>query len=1456
MYRLRRLYLDAIGVPDNRFNNVTVDFTGVTGEPTDAIVWLRNGAGKTTMLSLLLALILPDRRDFLASRVSSRAKNRTLEDLVLSGDTAHVCAEWESPGGQLLLTGAVYEWPGRIRPRDYNGASKDRLAKAWWCIRPEASLFGSTLDELPFTTRSIRSGRPTDAEAFKAHIRDLAARGTSATVARTITEWHEVLRERHFDPGLFHYFAEVNAAEGGMDALFARIDSPGEFVRYLLRFVTDERRAGPVRDLLNDTAVEIAKRPAYLAEAEFCAEGRPKVELFGEAHGKVIETAAIRDRVRAEAAGFVRALSDAASAADRDAATSGEAHRRLTEEHDEQRRASEAARRTRDGYARMASEFRVADARAAHKETADALSAAERAVRGWAAAGTWVEMERARQTHKVRVEAMAAAADQARPVLERLRAAEALLAGALGEAVDAADGELRSLTETVDGAEADKRAAENERLDAHGRLSGLDVELSGLAQTIADFENVVTVASRDGLIAAGEELTAAAERLEDTAVKAQERVADLVAALGAVTDKLPAARSEAKSHRQGANDAAVAAQIAAKRLDDLHHRAGIVANDVRVRDLLADSEPDVLYYGVDLVERLSDAISSAEADLLSRRADLAADEHAAHALGAEGLLPPRPAVVQILGRLRDSGITAHAGWRYVAENYADPASHAPLIAALPEVCDGVVVYGDMERALRALGSLEVTDAVVLAPPSVFTTPGQTRVVVGPAAARHDYSAGRSESERLSRLISRSSSEVAELVGRRDADLTLRSRVQAMLDELPPGGVAVLAAESEALAAKAHAAAEELSAAEETLNDLELRHRELTEARAVAELAAAGSRRDAERVAQLAATEATTIAPARVRREAIPALKVAAAAAEEGARQRVEDAEGRLNRARDRIRELREKRKGWQARRAGLPAPSDPRGIGVDAADEAVTELTEELREAYPEAELRRRVEEAARDLRSITEDWERNSDEVRALAEAFAGTPAGSDADLRAEEAARAAEDVTAAAAQRTLAERELSDAEKELAGAASRRTDLPETPTDRISALALADAAEAEANAIQLRVGVLERERDKAEEASKANTARAAMLRDQVGKFPGISAGDEPVGTVPSVDGEVRRMVDDLARQVEFAERAWGSASSIRSVRADELKDWAGADRFTRVAEDENGRWVRIMRERLRSSNLIDTVGQRAKEWVTDLAIRQDAIAAQLRQVDQTKENVVGRLAALVDDSLSVIVRASSLSELPEGIGPWAGAKFLDVSPRNRPTREQALVRVGELVDRMVESKRVEMEPAELLWRAVEASVIDGFRASVLKPAPEQPTARTPVENMSKWSGGENLTVSLILFCILARLRTEQRTGRRSEAPGGLVPLDNPLGKANYLEFLKLQRTVARATGVQLVFWTGIGDLGAVTAFPRIIAMHKRPSKSRAGVVFTVADEAHSANDPDPMFEEVSASGSVRADP
>ena len=118
---------------------------------------------------------------------------------------------------------------------------------------------------------------------------------------------------------LFRYFTEVNATEGGIDSLFADIGSPAAFVRYLLSFVADEHRVAPVRDLLDETAAEIAKRPVYSAERDFCAEAQPLVAALGEDHNKVAVTAIHREGMRAEAAGFKRALLNVADAAENEA---------------------------------------------------------------------------------------------------------------------------------------------------------------------------------------------------------------------------------------------------------------------------------------------------------------------------------------------------------------------------------------------------------------------------------------------------------------------------------------------------------------------------------------------------------------------------------------------------------------------------------------------------------------------------------------------------------------------------------------------------------------------------------------------------------------------------------------------------------------------------------------------------------------------------------------------------------------------------------------------------------------------------------------------------------------------------------------------------------------------------------------------------------------------------------
>jgi hypothetical protein len=147
-----------------------------------------------------------------------------------------------------------------------------------------------------------------------------------------------------------------------------------------------------------------------------------------------------------------------------------------------------------------------------------------------------------------------------------------------------------------------------------------------------------------------------------------------------------------------------------------------------------------------------------------------------------------------------------------------------------------------------------------------------------------------------------------------------------------------------------------------------------------------------------------------------------------------------------------------------------------------------------------------------------------------------------------------------------------------------------------------------------------------------------------------------------------------------------------------------------------------------------------------------------------------------------------------------------------------------------------ELLWQATCAVVGDGnWKARVLKRSTKFALDRVPVEKMRKWSGGEKVTISLLLFCMIAKLRAQNR-GR--DLPGlGVLPLDNPLGKANYVVFLDLQRKVAAANGVQLLFLTGVGDMKAVGRFPNIVRMRNTANRSREYV--RVAERIVSDDDP-----------------
>jgi hypothetical protein len=382
----------------------------------------------------------------------------------------------------------------------------------------------------------------------------------------------------------------------------------------------------------------------------------------------------------------------------------------------------------------------------------------------------------------------------------------------------------------------------------------------------------------------------------------------------------------------------------------------------------------------------------------------------------------------------------------------------------------------------------------------------------------------------------------------------------------------------------------------------------------------------------------------------------------------------------------------------------------------------------------------------------------------------------------------------------------------------------------------------------------------AEAAASRAGLLQDQADKLRTVEPAETGSdGPLPDDDAEVRRITTAMAERVDEAQRRHVSASSSRSQRIDQLRSFVADSRFVHLSESEHGRAIGQVRSMILGDELIERVAPNALDLAIDLVDRAEKIAGQLERIAQHKANVVARLGELVHVGLGDLARVSRLSELPAGIGPWAGRQFIHVGEKGgRPSQEQIGVRIGELVDDMVTGGRVEIEPVELLWRATHAAVgPGGFHASILKPTPEQGGSHVPVADMNKWSGGETLTASLLIFCVMTRLRAENRHGgARARVHAGVVPLDNPVGKANYREFLQLQRRVAAANGAQLLFWTGIGDLGAVTTFPRIVAMRKAISAARAGTAYVGQDEVRSQRVDDDLADlRVEVSAAARAE-
>jgi len=1425
MARLCQLRLVSIGHANARFGDVTLDFTRA-GVPADSTIWLRNGGGKSSLLSLFFGLVRPDLREFLGAQADAR--QRRLDQYVSTTDRAVVVAEWEldddgagSPPPRLL-TGAFYEW------RTGTG----ELRKLWFSGLVSAAEHRLTLAGLPLLSEA---GRRRTLVSFKEEWATLRTRWPEQQLTATEVqrEWADRLRGVGIDPELFSYQVRMNTREGGADELF-RFSDHEAFVDFLLELAFPVASANEVSKNVAQYREQLRlRKEEYLPEralvAALVAAMQPLATLAGERARQL--AAAARGRVELVAldrhleARLVTVTGDQDAA--RQQAEAAEHARQVAEE-----RARLELRRAAT-LAWFAATGRHAHAVAERDEVEQRHKQAEARRRLWAAARPLRDALR----HE-------AAAEQLRGDLERSQVEHQPLHIALRETAVAFAGAL-------DAAATSERVEQRRDLDQDAVLRARVRDLRDLAarrrsdaeqhqRQAALFEQTIVHArrERDRLVHAG--IVGAEESTESAAARILERAADeerAAARWGELAGELEKVALTIRDQIVGFERelGGLEASLGATKLE--LERASAERHALEARPLLArllECERVDLESAGDGVElRLDEAIAAVRTRLIERRSASAADERVRRHLEVDGLLPPSPEVATLVAHLASRIPGVRSGWKEIATNGPSALeARRAMVMSHPHLATGVIVRdADWQRACALLAAAPPPEVpVVLAPQGAFEAPPISGFVVGPATDAHfDRAAAAREAARRNEIaaqleaeIAAAESELSQLESLRDAHRVFRGRY-------PLGWLVEKAAE---LADRNHELAEpqadltdkrdSLLAAErrrseaerqrgDCLERLHVTRRSLNEVESFQRQHSAGWP-----AAERGLVDASAAAEGLLRE--VETLAVDVGVTEDAAMHRARSAHehgekaARLEQERTRVRYLDAE---------VIALPGDVAALG--ALYEQRLAVYEQKVGAEGLVLARRREEDAAQAARQRLKDVIRAPLTEVEVATALAGLVGAEEVEALEEKASREAQSLFGHFGN---VSQELSRRASVLA-AAERRCQELEAPLRCEQPVAGPEHALEESRLAEAEAGVAER--DAAAAATRASAAREleraareaqAALRaiaQRVGTlaenwrehFP----GDESTGLASVFPGDTD--LGALAGDLEV---------SLRSLRAearvlDGRRLSAAKQVHAIAAAPEHERLQSMIPRRFRAFDEV-TLEAQATDLLTALEDRARILDAEIAGLELHRAVLVKEALGVASEALRLLRDAERQSRLPAHLTWGGGEAFLRITTSAPDAPAEREARMAELIDQLAVEGNI---PGGIgfVQRALRR-LARPIRVKVMFPDPGLGTRIVDIPETARFSGGEQLTCAILLYCTLAQLRAKRRAAARR--PSSVLLLDNPIGRASRASFLELQREVARAMGIQLVYTTGVEDLEAIRALPNVIRLRNERIDRNSG--------------------------------
>lgn len=1449
MWHLRRVHMESIGHPDARFDPLTTDFTDIGGTPTPSVLWLENMGGKTSWLSLLFSTLCPALKDFLGK------PDKQLGDYVLGSDTAHVILEFSQVLGSRTLTGAgtrllvgqVLQWRDHRKDKAHESTALQR--RLWGVVVPPTGSPATFEDTLDLIRMDGTRRRP-----LPEYVDSLASVLQGCDAFRPSShqgDWADWLRGHGLDTEVFADQLKMSADEGSISERF-QFENGDALVEWALPYIIPPATPNRISDIVEEVRDTLSKRPRLRRQQSFCSDVHGKLS-----HAATQQTELVGQRNEAtEAWNSSLSLVDQLRAAT-DAAKSRADH------HDREalrlRNDAEQALTLRNKLQAMRREAECVQARlerdeasVEHAETLRKHEEAQTLVNAWGLTGHLKRRSeidlRLAQIQDIFDEADDAAA----PLREAVSAARRQLAAKLTHlrrtdeaTLDETKSQIVCEQQAITDAEnlsataaAERVRAERDATEARKDLEHLDAEMAE--------------AVRDGLLVHDQPVSDA------VASQAAE-----VQRLAAENERQTGVADKAKHARTTADNAADDARQARDTLKEQLARAEAQSEQIKsaeaqlldipeIASAFETEHPDLWHDGPSAASRLAEQAEAATRDRIAAALRSAADHRAVDELDRSGWLPPSPDVEDVLAALETAGIrNAFSGWQVLRDQFPEDR-HRTIISRHPEMVNGVILTDadDLESAVKATDGLSLS-----APTSLVAGTGglseerpETAIVAGPAALHHK-AAAISESNRRNEQLEASDDASKEAAARGDAAQHARTQLVAFIKSNPAETVAERQAETSDLSSRLTTAESDLAAAARSIKDAESDIEQATATlqsvrddhgnalRTEASLRRLKERQDRRDNHQ----EALADAEERIRR--IASRIDTADTARRQAGKRLAAAQESNTEIRIRISNIDSKLTQHGLTTIELTPPDDP----VDNLEGALATAQRELLAAAAPDQITHEHETLTKQRAEVSELLRNSAPPAVALARDLLAGPTGATSQTRNAATAAAEAHLVQSHTDEALAKRALDRAETEMRRreetSLNRRSPLTEDPKSPDQAQEIIERLTAESSTAHARHETASKQhahhtqtmeqaaRDADAYRRECDTLSAALRRHASAMSRPGEALDECRHSPPwsgdprGAERERQRhetVLDETAAYMRIA-------TDERDQSLDEVRQLANEHRQL-LAEDMPTLLPRL------TGGPPDQRGAYAGELADQLRTYALTIEKELDDLEHHRRVVIDHLAGNVTQAIKLLARLQRRTSLPEGLDDWSNREFLRLThPKPPETPGELAGRVATVVDRVCsDAAGGRTSGMDLLYAAVSASIGGPFNAAILKPHKRLTNQRVDISEMASFSGGQKLTAALVIFAALTRMRTEAHSSNRHGNAALPLLLDNPIGKANQATLMEVQQRVGEAFGLQLIYTTGLHDMGALASFKNIIRLDGRQNL-RSGQVHVVVDSDHS---------------------